>query len=430
MSTEPRRPRRTRLAALRRRPWLVVLGSALGIGGGLTAAALVPARYLAAAVLSLELDSATAARLTPETAAERLRLRLPGLRDRLEAARIADGLELSATGGDRLQVGCASGSPERAAQLANRLADVLAAPVGGPAVPAKTDPAVLEQQVAAARRALEQNDARIKHLSAPTDDAERGARDAAELERLRSERALVATELGRARERRDAPPREPAPAAQPDPELTRLRRQLEALRTRYTDQHPDVLAVLRRIAEIEATGQGAAPAAPLGGAAAAAPEAQRHAAEVASLEARLAELDREIARRAHPTPASGTAEHRRQLALLTREQERLQGALLALATLQQAQQDALLAERTRPAEVFRIVEPARPPQRPFYPSVPVFASFGLVTGLLAGVAAAFVAEARDGSVRNAEELERLLGRPLLAAIPFVTSRERREHDGR
>jgi len=80
--------------------------------------------------------------------------------------------------------------------------------------------------------------------------------------------------------------------------------------------------------------------------------------------------------------------------------------------------------------VFRILEPALPPQRPFYPSAPAFAGLGLLAGLLAGVAAAFVAEARDRSVRSAEELERLLGRPLLAAIPFVSSRERREHDGR
>ena len=425
MSGEPRRARRHPLAPLRLRPWLVGLGAVVGLGAGVAAAVVVPPRYRASATLSLEVEAATAAALPPAVATERLLLRVPGIRDRLEQARLAASVEVSATGADRIQVGCVDGSPARAAEIANRLADVLVAPPKAEAAGlAPVDPAALEARLAAARHAVEQTTAQLTRLREATDEGADAATRAAALQRLRGELAAVTDGLARARGRSEQLRGAQEPEPTPDPELASLRRQLESLRTRYTDQHPDVQAVLRRMRELEGAAARATPDASTPDAG----ERQRADAEVTRLEARQAALEAEIARALAPVPRAGTAEHDRRLTLLTRERERLQEDYLALVKEQAAQQEALVAARTRPAEVFRLVAPATPPQQPFFPSAPAFAGWGLLAGLLLGVAAAFVAEARDGSVRSAEELERLLGRPLLAAIPLVTSRERREHD--
>lgn len=424
MSGEPRRARRHPLAPLRLRPWLVGLGAVVGLGAGVAAAVVVPPRYRASATLSLEVEAATAAALPPAVATERLLLRVPGIRDRLEQARLAASVEVSATGADRIQVGCVEASPARAAEIANRLADVLVAPPKSEAAgPAPVDPAALEERLTTARHAVERTVAQISRLREATDaDADSAAR-AATLKRLRGDLATVTDGLARSRARAEQLRGAQEPEPTPDPELASLRRQLESLRTRYTDQHPDVQAVQRRLREAEGAAGRARADVPTD-----AGERQQADAGVTQLEARQAALEAEIARALAPLPRAGTAEHDRRLTQLTRERERLQEDYLALVKEQAAQQETLVAARTRPAEVFRLVAPATPPQQPFFPSAPAFAGWGLLAGLLVGVAAAFVAEARDGSVRSAEELERLLGRPLLAAIPFVTSRERREHD--
>jgi hypothetical protein len=78
-----------------------------------------------------------------------------------------------------------------------------------------------------------------------------------------------------------------------------------------------------------------------------------------------------------------------------------------------------------PALVFRIVRPAGVSAGPHYPWAWLSSLTGLLAGLAAGLAAASLAERRDRSIRTPEELEELLGLPVLAEIPFVPARRSR-----
>ena len=214
------------------------------------------------------------------------------------------------------------------------------------------------------------------------------------------------------------------PAVRPsDPELVRLRQELAVLRTRYTDQHPDVQAVLRRIAEREAIVVTAPP----------------------SAADRLSPMRRSAARspRWSPCPPARPAWSRRWRVCARRpgacgqpryderraalERERAQQQETYLALLRKQTEDQLAATRARevPAELFRVVNPASPPERPFFPNPWLFASVGLLLGLTVGVGAALLAEASDRTVKDAEELRELLGLPLLVEIPFVPKRPSR-----
>jgi len=75
-------------------------------------------------------------------------------------------------------------------------------------------------------------------------------------------------------------------------------------------------------------------------------------------------------------------------------------------------------------------ETAGVPQRPCCPSRALLLLAGLGIGLVFGLLAAVVAEARDPSVRDAEDLEELLPHPLLAEIPFVRAGSRGGGDRR
>ncbi|HEX3470590.1 MAG TPA: polysaccharide biosynthesis tyrosine autokinase [Silvibacterium sp.] len=66
-----------------------------------------------------------------------------------------------------------------------------------------------------------------------------------------------------------------------------------------------------------------------------------------------------------------------------------------------------------------VVNPARipPTNRPHSPNVPLYYAAALTAGLFVGCSAALVCELRDHSVRSLEEMELMLGGPLLGVIP-------------
>lgn len=69
--------------------------------------------------------------------------------------------------------------------------------------------------------------------------------------------------------------------------------------------------------------------------------------------------------------------------------------------------------------VARVVDPAIVSDVPIKPRKLLIASFAFLVSLVLGVAAAFLLEYLDNSVRSAEDAERKLGLPLLAAVPGI-----------
>jgi capsular exopolysaccharide synthesis family protein len=66
-----------------------------------------------------------------------------------------------------------------------------------------------------------------------------------------------------------------------------------------------------------------------------------------------------------------------------------------------------------------VVDRAEVPVAPFKPSLPRNLSLGLLAGLLLGVAAAFLREHADDTVRHPEQLEHLFGLAVLGTVPLL-----------
>jgi capsular exopolysaccharide synthesis family protein len=71
----------------------------------------------------------------------------------------------------------------------------------------------------------------------------------------------------------------------------------------------------------------------------------------------------------------------------------------------------------------RVVDAAEPPRRPSSPNRPYNLAFGLLSGLLLGVALAFFTEYLDGRLKSPEEIRTHLGLPCLGIIPVMKSNE-------
>jgi uncharacterized protein involved in exopolysaccharide biosynthesis len=123
-------------------------------------------------------------------------------------------------------------------------------------------------------------------------------------------------------------------------------------------------------------------------------------------------------------PASAQVRRRGDLERLAQEYAEARQAFLALQEEWRVAETASRVGRG-PAVQFEVLQPAPVPARPFFPIRMLFAIAGLAVGLTAGLAAAMVAESRDHSVKDPEDLRKTLPQPLLAIIPEVRPRRRR-----
>jgi len=66
-----------------------------------------------------------------------------------------------------------------------------------------------------------------------------------------------------------------------------------------------------------------------------------------------------------------------------------------------------------------VVDEAKPPIMPYKPKLMLNALLALVLGLLGGIGLAFLRERLDDTFKQPEEVEKLLGLPVLGIIPWI-----------
>jgi polysaccharide chain length determinant protein (PEP-CTERM system associated) len=214
-------------------------------------------------------------------------------------------------------------------------------------------------------------------------------------------------------------------------QLTALQDQLAVLRTRYTDDHPDVAKIKNEIERLqqrmqEQTGgsQQASDENKLG-LPADTPQAQQLRAQLHQIDVNIQErtgeqsrLQQEIKRvqaKLELTPAVA-----QQYKALTRD---YQTALSIYSDFLKKQSDSEVSRdllRRQQGEQFRVLDPPSLPQQPTFPNRRLFAFGGLAGGLGFGLAIAFLLEAHDTTLRTESDVEHSLKLPTLAVIPLVT----------
>jgi polysaccharide chain length determinant protein (PEP-CTERM system associated) len=205
--------------------------------------------------------------------------------------------------------------------------------------------------------------------------------------------------------------------------LQQLRSNLDTLRFKYTDQHPDVIAAREEIRQLETevkhTGGAGSPAGPgkaqvpntiydqlkvkLVDAEGQVAAAQRRLAEVEDDAARIAKI-------AQSAPAVVT-----EAEDLDRDYGVLQKNYQELVSRREATLIADAADTKTEKIQFRIVDPPQVPLVPAEPNRPLLVSFVLLAGLGAGVATPIVMAQLDRSFTTITQL-RNLGIPVLGSV--------------
>jgi polysaccharide chain length determinant protein (PEP-CTERM system associated) len=199
-----------------------------------------------------------------------------------------------------------------------------------------------------------------------------------------------------------------------------LTKTLDELTAKYTSSHPDVIATKKKLAELKNKKDKD-------------PELYdiKKDPRYRELQNQLTLTDMEIKRlseeerglvaqmnryrgRIELTPA-----REQDMASLMREYESTKATYETLLKKSQEAQQAENLEKRQKGEQFRVIDPARVPEKPFSPDIPKILLIGLAAGLGCGFGLAFLREQMDRSFHEPGDAEIALGLKVLATIPKI-----------
>ena len=119
-----------------------------------------------------------------------------------------------------------------------------------------------------------------------------------------------------------------------------------------------------------------------------------------------------------------------ELVEITRDYTALQGQYANLLAKRNESKIAANLEQRQIGEQFRLLDPARLPERPISPNRPMINLMGIAAGLAIGLALVAFLEYRDSSFKTDAEVANLLTLPVLAVVPLMQSDEDRDRTTR
>ena len=219
-------------------------------------------------------------------------------------------------------------------------------------------------------------------------------------------------------------------------QLERARNELRGMELRLKPEHPDVIAKKRFIGELERKAQQEAletnpgsqpPAKPLNNAQLVRQaRARQFQAEIEKLDHQIAGKEADVARLRQAVAdyqhrVEAVPGHESELTDLMRDYETLQKSYSSLLAKKEESKISANLERQQVSEQFKILDPARLPQKPFSPDRLQITLIGAALGMLLGIGLGAFLEYRDTSLRSEDEILRTLVLPVLAAIPIMTA---------
>jgi polysaccharide chain length determinant protein (PEP-CTERM system associated) len=381
--------------------------------------------------------------------------KLDAMEDVVDAMRARD-LEIQPVKGESFRLAFTAGNPDVAQRVVERLVTLLIVQTSADrTILAEGTDQFLEAQLADARRKLIDNELKLaqyrrQHNGELPTQVEANARgqNNAELQLQ-----MLTESLNRDRERQlalersikdaslteliDQRPRE-APA---DPskltaaeQLERAEASLKVMRSTMTERHPDIVAMKQTIVELrERAEMMSARQVALGETNA---EDRLRRSRLEELRAELSAVERQVAQKTaegerlravflnYQRRIEGTPAREAELAALTRDYDTLQDTYRGLLAKKQESEIAANLERRQIGAQFKVLDPARFPERPFAPKRARLYAMSVLGGLGVGVLLAVILELFDRGLRTQEEVRAALGLPVLATIPLVSARPR------
>jgi polysaccharide chain length determinant protein (PEP-CTERM system associated) len=307
--------------------------------------------------------------------------------------------------------------------------------------------AFLSQQVTDAKRALDEQDAKLaafqrkyigklpgqEQSNLNTLQALTTRLDAAtqSLNRMHQDQTFIEAVI--AQQSSDLQRSDPSSAVSVEASEARLKAliaQKKELEELYTSDHPDVVALSRKITDLqtEIDQNAAHPAVAANPPAASRPEPphlQQAKAQLHSIQQSIASQKQEQARlaqqvRAYESKIESSPMVEQEFKQITRDHETALQFYNNLLTKMNESSMATDLERRQQGEQFQVLDAANLPDAPIFPNPYLFAGGGFAVGLLLGIGVTAILEYRDTSLRTDGDVWTFTKLPTLATISFLT----------
>jgi len=214
-------------------------------------------------------------------------------------------------------------------------------------------------------------------------------------------------------------------------QLTLFKNQLALLRSRYTENHPDVIRLKEAIAKLEGAGKGTSSQETESKVQSfdITPVDQTLKRQLEEINLEIARLKQEVAKTQHQIKiyqkrVEDTPKREQELLALNRDYENLKELYHSLLNRKLEAEIAVSMEKKQKGEQFKVLDPAKVPERPIKPDIVKVLGVTLVLGLMLGGGLAYLVEVMDTSFKDPEEVEKELGLPVLLSLPIrYTERE-------
>ncbi|MGE8177020.1 GumC family protein [Pseudomonas fluorescens] len=213
----------------------------------------------------------------------------------------------------------------------------------------------------------------------------------------------------------------PGAAVDKQQDLGSLKAEYARLLSLYTEAHPDVRAVKRKIAALEATKGARGVAAPVN------LDLAKAQARIAAAETRiksLADQKQEILKKIADYEAQilEAPQVERGLVTLMRDYENAKKKYEEIRTKEMSAKISESLEQENKAERFVLLESPLMPEKPIRPNRKKVVAMGFVLAPVGAGALVMLLEMLNQRVRGAEALASVLGRRILVAIPYIYTR--------
>jgi len=214
-------------------------------------------------------------------------------------------------------------------------------------------------------------------------------------------------------------PAAPQAKGSPEARIDDLKKLLADLQSRYTDKHPDIVSTKKRIADLEKNKETMSVKSD--------PRYRELQVALSATNYQSKRLQDEGDKlRAQISQYRGrvenTTQREQEMAAMLQEYNNTRLQYDTLIKKSEEAQQAENLERRQKGEQFRVIDPARIPEKPVQPDIPKVLLIGLFAGLGCGLGGIFVREQLDRSFRDPEDAEVTLGLKVLANIPKIGSK--------
>jgi polysaccharide chain length determinant protein (PEP-CTERM system associated) len=199
-----------------------------------------------------------------------------------------------------------------------------------------------------------------------------------------------------------------------DPQsLESLKNQLVDLKSRYTDKHPEVIKLKNKIVEMKKENKSGIPTIENEF------KLQREDInkEIKNMEKEISDIKTRIA--FYQSRVENTPKREQELLSLKRNYKNIQETYNSLLKRKLEANIATSMEKKQKGEKFRIIDPARLPEKPVSPDMNKFFIICLAIGLSLSGGLVFLMDYFDNSVKKPELIEDKFGIPVLAVMPTI-----------